>query len=817
MGTVWQDLKYAIRALRKNLLFTLAAIFTLALGIAANTAIFSMINAVLLNPLPIKALKDPERLVMIWERNPALSALFAERIPPCLKNYRIWKKENRSLEGIALYREESLNITVQGDDGGRRPEQVLTARSSVDFFPLLGVRPRLGRNFTTDEMQPGKERVAIISDDLYRSRFQSDPRILGKPLRFDGFDYEIVGVLPPDFALPAMGEGFDRKKPKVWVPLPVDLAKQDERSYFAYGRLKRGVNLEQARAEMKVIGKRLETADPDLNTGFSINVFSVKEEDVSPSIRRSLFMLQVAVAFVLLIACANVANLLLARAVGREKEIAIRVALGAGRLRIVRQVMSESLLLSGIGGAAGLLLSFWALQILPRLGPEDLHGFHELRIDPLVLSFTMLVTMLAGLLFGLAPAFHALGLSINQALNRGARSVGGTSNRVRGALVIFEIALSLILLIGAGLTIRSLAHLMATDLGFHPEHLLTLRIALPALKYSTPEQRAAFGDRLLDAVRQQPGVRSAGLTNGVPMQSINEGSYEIEGAAAKPGHLLVADYARVSDAYFETLGVKLVRGRTFDRTEVRSKQPAVAVVNETFVRQNWPGTNAIGKVILFGGEQGGTARFSVIGIVGDEHQFGPEEASHPEIYLPGHHLKDMILLVRTAGEPLSLASNVERQVWNVDKDQPVSDVKSMEGVLREWVAPRRFSMTVLLNFAGAALLLAAVGLYSVLAYSVTLRTKEIGIRVALGADPRSVAVFVMRQALQWTVTGVAIGIAGALMLTRFMQSLLFGINAADPSTFVSVALLLIVVAAVASYLPARRASHINPLEALRVE
>jgi putative ABC transport system permease protein len=819
MDAIRQDLKYAVRTLRKSPGFTAAAILALALGIGANTAIFSVIHAVLLNSRPLGALREPDRLVMIWEKNPALPGFIAARVTVCLKNYLAWKQQARSFEAVALYGTTNFTLTARADGGNLKPELVSGARASADLFPLLGIQPRLGRNFTAGEMQPGKGGVAIIGDELYRARFGGDPRIVGKRVLANGLDYEIVGVLPPGFLLPAMREGLDQTKSKMWVPLSVGAGGRDQslRDYYVFGRLRRGVALQQARAEMNVVAERLLQADPKLNTGFGANVFPLAAEDVSPALRRSLLVLQVAVGFVLLIACANVANLLLTRAVGREREVAIRVALGAGRLRMLRQTLTESLLLSGLGGAAGLLLAFWGLRLFSGVAPADTHGFHELRLDPLVLGFTVLAAVLAGLLFGLAPALHAVRQSVNEALGRGVRSGGGASNRLRGALVVIEVALSLVLLIGAGLMIRGLGSLLSVDLGFRPDHLLKMRIALPESKYSK-ERTAVFGDRLLEGVRALAGVESASLAQGVPMQSVAIGPYGLEGALDKPGQEPLVMISAVREGYFETLGIKLLRGRDFTRQDATSKRlPAPLVVNEMFARQSWPNQEAIGKVVLLPDGKGGHSRCSVIGVVASTRQMGPDSDRRAEIYLPDSEFRTPMLLVRTAGAPLAMLPAIEKQVWEIDKDQPVHDAGTMESVLRDWTMQQRITAAVLAAFAGVALVLAGVGLYSVLAYSVSLRTREIGVRVALGASPRSVARLVVGQGLVLTLIGVAVGLAGAFALTRLMASLVFGVSATDPFTFAAVALLLVAVAVAASYLPARRAARIDPMEALRAE
>ncbi|HWF45453.1 MAG TPA: ABC transporter permease [Bryobacteraceae bacterium] len=813
------DLVFALRQLRKNTGFTCAAVFALALGIGANTAIFSTINAVLLNSRPFQSMVQPSRIMSIYERNPALLAFIAERLPVRLKNYFEWKKQSHSFSGMAAYQSEAFDLTSNGQGGDREPEHIQGAAATADFFPLLGIRPRIGRNFTATEEETGNSHIAILSDDLWRSRFQSDPHILGKTIRATSLDYQIVGVLPASFELPSGSQGLDQNKPKMWVPLHINPGPDEESrmALMVFGRLKPGVTIAQARTEMNVIGDRLRNAFPDRNTGFGINVFPTMGEDIDPDIRRSLYVLQCAVCFVLLIACANVANLLLTKAVAREREMALRVALGAGRWRIVRQNLCESLVLSVLGGAVGLLLAFGALRLVSYLAPADQHGFHELRMDPLVLAFTLGTALLAGILFGLAPSFHALGQSVNQALNRGARSVGGASHRFRSALVIVEIALSLILLAGAGLMLRSLASIMSLDLGFRPDHLLTMGISLPDSRYKNPKQVEAFNDRLLDRVQHLPGVLSASLSTALPMRSISESSYQLPGKSVDPQRPTVTDWSRVTQGYVRTIGLRLLRGRDLTRDDVFADEPNVALVNNAFARANWPNQDPLGKVFVFGGEHGHQVNFTVVGVVSDAHQFGPDSAPHTEIYLPSNQMHGMWLAVRTASDPLALANAVKRQVWAIDKDEPVSEVDSMDGIFREWIAPRRFNMTVLVNFAAISLLLAAVGLYSVLAYSVSLRTREIGIRVALGAEPKNVAGFIMRQGAVLTLIGIVAGLAGAFALTRFMQSILFGVSPFDPTTFGCGCVLLLGIALAASYFPARRAARVDPIEALRAE
>jgi putative ABC transport system permease protein len=518
-------------------------------------------------------------------------------MPPRLRNFRAWKQQSHSFEDLAAWRDITLTLTDADDRAGLKPEQVEAGKATSNFFPLLGIHLRLGRTFTSDEMQAGKGQVAILSDELYKSRLNGDVHILGRTLIADGQPYQIVGVLPPAFELPAVWEGFDQKKPKIWVPLNLHPNETEDEFFASYvfGRLKPGVPLAQARAEMNIIGNRLAKAVPDKNTGFGINVSSLSEEDVSPDLRQALVVLLVAVLFVLLIACANVGNLLVTRAIARDKEIAVRSALGASRARIVRQAITESVLLSLLAAAAGLLLSFWGLHVLSALAPEDTHGLHELRIDATVLAFTAGIALFASLLFGLAPASHTLKANVNEVLNRSARSIAGSSNRLRNALAIAEIALSLVLLAGAGLMIRSLATLMGTDLGFQPDHLLIMRITLPDLKYTKPEQVASFNRRLIDAIRDVPGVKAASITAALPMKTVNESSFELPGKTFKPGTLPVADWARTSDGYFETLRMKLLKGRTFTRQEALSRDPDVVVINQAFARTYFPREEPLAK------------------------------------------------------------------------------------------------------------------------------------------------------------------------------------------------------------------------------
>ncbi len=817
METLFQDLRYSLRGFQRQPGFVAAVVFALALGIGANTVIFSVVNAVILNPLSLSRWRHPDRVLMLWEKNSSLSLMFANHMPVRPQNYRAWKEQQHSFSHLAAWRDEMLTLT-DPNDGRHKPEEVEAGLATADLFPLLGIQPRIGRGFTGSDMRHGNDTVAVLSDELYRSRFNSNPHILGATVFASGKPYTIIGVLPPGVALPAIWGGEEQKKPQLWLPLDIHPESHADQasSLFVFGRLKDGVSLDKARAEMRAIEARLAHTELE-EGGFGINVETLSEANTDPSLRRAALMLQIAVAFVLLIACANAGNLLLGRAVGRDKEMAVRTAIGASRWRLFRQTLTESVLLSCGAASLGLLLSFAGVRLLLAMAPPDAFALHELRIDRNVLLFTALLAVVTGVLFGLIPACRSFRENINEILNRSTRGVAGSSNRLRATLVIAEVALSLVLVIGAGLMIRSLAAFMNTDLGFRLDHLLVMRITLPDSTYNTLPKVAAFDNRLLESVRDVSGIRSAAITTALPMKSVSQSSFEIPGRPRDRNKLPVTDWARVSDGYFETLKMRLVEGRTFTRHEAVSADPSVAVVNQAFVNEFFPKEDPLGKQVVFANEHGSNTTYRIVGVVANEHQMGPDNELGAELYLPGQHLDNFLLVARTTGDPLKLANAVKQQVWNIDKDQPVKEVMTEEAALREWSAPRRFNLIVLLVFAGIALALAAMGLYSVLAYTVTLRTREIGVRVAIGAEPKDVARYIMQGGLTLSLAGIGLGVCAALALTRYMSSLIYGVSAFDPLTFISVACLLIAVALIASYMPAIRAAKIDPIEALRIE
>jgi predicted permease len=802
-----QDLRFGARVLAKRPGFTLVAIITLALGIGANTAIFSVVNTVLLQPLPYK---DADRLVMVWEDASQQGFPHNSTTPA---NFIDWREQNRVFEGMAAIGRESFNLTGVGE-----PEKIDGRRVSANLFDLLGVEPHLGRAFLPEEDRPGAGRVVILSYGLWQRRFGSDINIIEKPLTLNGEIFTVVGVMPPRFQFPS-------REVEVWVPIAFDSREAANRGrHFleVIARTKPGITLQEAQAEMDAIAARLQRQYPDTNTSTSSAVISLHEQVVG-DIKPALLVLLGAVGLVLLIACANVANLLLARAAVRQKEIAIRIALGAGRLRLMRQFLAESVLLAVLGGGVGLLLALWGVSLLKAFIPQNISQAQAVTVDAKVLGFTLAVSLLTGLIFGLAPMTQASKFDLNETLKEGGRDSGAGSrgNRIRGLLVITEVAISLILLVGAGLLINSFMRLRHIDPGFRADNLLTMRIVLPQLKYADHRRRSAFYTDLIRRVEALPGVQSAAVTNWIPLvlQGDTVGIC-IEGRP-DPGPAERPDVVTrvVSPHYFATMGIELLQGHEFGEQNRVGSRPVV-VISETMARRLWPGEDPVGKRITPGRPDNPDNWCEIIGVVKDVRQFQLDADPKPQMYFtyeqagffaPNH------LVVRTNVEPQSLAATVRGTVWEIDKDQPVSNISTMEEVLSESVARQRFSTLLLGIFAAVALVLAAVGIYGVMSYSVAQRTREIGIRLALGAQSRDVLKLVIIQGMRLASVGVTVGLIGALALTRLMRSLLFGVSATDPLTFGAIAFVLTGVALLACYVPARRATKVDQMIALRYE
>ncbi|HEV2801961.1 MAG TPA: ABC transporter permease [Pyrinomonadaceae bacterium] len=811
MGDLWQDLRYGVRMMTKTPGFTIVAVIALALGIGANSAIFSVVNTVLLRPLPYQ---DPERLVMVWEDDTKGGY---PRNTPAAANYIDWRDQNTVFEGMAAIADQNFNLTGTGD-----PERIKGRLVSSSLFPLLGVAPQVGRALLPEEDQPGQNRVVVLSHGLWQRRFGGDEKIVGGQLSLNGESYTVVGVMPPHFQFPT-------REDELWAPIgftPQEAANRGRHYLQVFARLKSGVSLEQAQAEISTIAVRLQQQYPQQNSDIGALVTPLHEQVVG-DIKPALLVLLGAVGFVLLIACANVANLLLARAAVRQKEISIRVALGASRLRLVRQFLTESVLLGIVGGVLGLLLSVWGVSLLKAFIPENISQVEAITIDARVLLFTLLVSLLTGLVFGLAPAMQASRLNLNETLKEGGRdsAAGSHGNRIRALLVVTEVAVSLILLIGAGLLINSFLRLRQVDPGFRPDNLLTMQIVLPTFKYPDHARRTAFYDDLLTRLKNVPGVKMAAVTTNLPLyRQGNSIGISFEGRpdpAPGTGKRPSITTRVVSHDYFQAMGIAMLQGRSFTN-EDKTDAPAVAVINETMARRFWPDEDPTGKRITPALLNSAAADdwITVVGVVRDVRQFELVADPKPQMYLSYIQVGFFApndLVVSTDLEPLSLASAVRQTVWAVDKEQPVSKIRTMEEIVSESVARERFSMMLLGIFAALALVLAAVGIYGVMSYSVAQRTREFGIRMALGARRGDVLRLAVGHGLKLVLVGIAIGLGAAFLLTRVMSSLLYGVSATDPVTFIAISLVLVGVSLLASFIPALRATRIDPMEALRYE
>ena len=802
MGNLLQDARYGLRMLWKNPAVTFVAVLALALGIGANTAIFSVVNAVLLRPL---SYKQPDRLVIMWEKTPKMDTSVA------YPNFKDWVEHNEAFEQIAASRLHSFNLTGVGE-----PERLQGRMVSHTFFSVLGVEPLKGRMFQPEEDRAGGPDVVVLNHGFWQRRFGGDESIVGQQIALNNRSYTVIGITPPSY----------RYGSEVDVFVPIGLFEQDYQQrgshpgIYVVGRMKEGMTIESARASMDTLMARLEEQYPDTNKDRRIHLESLYENTVG-EVKSSLYVLLGAVAFVLLIACANVANLLLARSASRQKEIAIRTALGAGRMRIVRQLLTESVILALAGGALGLLLAWWGTDLLIASVPDDIPRLNEAGLDSRVLIFTTAVSVLTGLIFGLVPALQASRTDLNESLKEGERGSTGARHRLRGALVVAEVAVALVLLVGAGLMVRSFWRLQSVETGFDPQNVLTMQVSVAAKEGEGPRVQNLV-EEITRRVQSLPGVEAAAMASGMPFTGATETFFKVDGRPMEEG-LMTVQYI-VTPGYFDAMGVKLRKGRLFNDQD-RKDAPLVVVIDESFAAKAFPGEDPIGKRILRGD---GSDLYEIVGVVEHVKHYGleGEVPVDPQSYLAVAQVPDkfihfvvgrMSLVARTKGDPAALTGAIRQQVLAADPNQPVYNARTMEEIVSQSMAQRRFSMMLLSIFAGVALLLAAVGIYGVMSYTVTQRTHEIGIRMALGAQRTDIVRMVVRQGMLLAVVGICLGVIAALLLTRVMSGLLYGVSASDPTTFASIAILLVSFAFLACFVPARRATKVDPMVALRYE
>jgi putative ABC transport system permease protein len=812
MNTILQDIRYGLRSLWKRPGFTAIAVLTLALGIGANSAIFSVVNAIVLRPLPYR---DSQELMAIWGNLHKTGLEEIEVSAPELKDFR---EQSKAFAQVSAYTTQGFNLT-----GLDAPERLSGTLVTANMFTTLGVEPQRGRNFLPHEDQEGSSEVVLLSNGIWHRRFGGDPGIVNKTINLDGRQTTVVGVMPANFHFPD-------KETEIWVPLtiPADLLTENNRgSHFldVIARLRPGVTKAQAQAEMDTVTARLsEEHHSTYPTGFSTTVRSL-HEDLVGNLRRAMLILLGAVGLVLAVACANVAHLRLANAAARYKEVAIRSALGASRRRVVRQFLTESLLLSALGGITALALAIWGTRVLVALIPKDTPRVEEIGLDYRVVLFTLGISVLTGVVFGLAPAFQAARTDLNDVLKEGGR--GGTEAshrlRLRNLLVVSEFALALVLLIGAGLMVKSFLRLQEVKPGFEAGHLLTMRVSLPATKYEKFSQSKAFFDELFQRLKARPEVKSIGAINLLPFGgSGSDRTFNIEDHQIPEGQPHPDEQIRfVSAGYFNTMGVPLLKGRDFTEHDVPDA-PQVCIANQALVRKYWPNEEAIGKRISF--SMRNPKWYQIVGVVGNVKHRGLDIEDKPEFYVPvmqplfaTANIPPLYLVVRTPNEPLAVTSAVRSELAAIDPDQPLSSLMTMEQRISDSVAPRRFNMFLLGLFAALALVLAAVGIYGIMAFSVTQRTHEIGVRMALGASHRDVLQLVLRNGFKLALIGIGVGLIGAFAATRLLSALLFDVSPTDPATFVIDAVVLAVVALLACYIPARRATRVDPLVALRYE
>jgi len=812
MNSLLQDLRYGLRTLLKNPGFTLVAVITLALGIGVNTAIFSVVNGVLLRPLPFN---QPERIVTLWENN-VKDGIERDDVSPA--NFLDWRDRSRSFEEMAFANPWSLDYTGQTE-----PETWRAARVSQGFFRILGAQAMVGRTFLPEEYETGRNQVVVISYGLWQRRFGGESKIVGQKLTLDDQPMTVVGVMPPEFKLLL----FDRDEELWWPQTPDESMRRQRRATYlkVIAQLKPGVTVEQARAEMNSIATNLASELPQTNAGIGVTTVSLNEQ-MTGHVRPALLVLLCAVAAVLLIACANVANLLLARGNEREREFAIRAAIGAGRLRLARQTLTESLLLASLGCLGGVLLAAWSIDLIVALSPGNIPRIEQVRLDRATLLFVASLSFLTALIFGLAPALQFSKPNLSNCLKESSQTATGSSmrRRLRGSLVVSEIALALVLLVGAGLLVRSFFTLLKADPGFAADKLVALQTFIRD-RYGKPDERAAYVQQVTGKMKSVPGVQAVGVTTALPFfESSMDSSYPftVEGRPAPPaGQEPTVFWTIANNDYFTAMGLPLLRGRLFSEFD-KSDAPPVILINETMARRHFRDEDPVGRKIVVRGRQRGQAApmpVEIIGVVGDVRHEGLDKEPRAEYFQPYAQAPNgsIIFAVRTKVDPMSLLPSLKARIWEVNATQPIYATSVMADSIDASLKSRRFSLWLLCAFAALALALAIVGIYGVMSYATTQRTHEIGVRMALGAASRDIIRLVLRQGMRLTVIGVGIGLAASFVLTRLMSRLLYGVSATDPFTFVAAPLLLAGIALLACYAPARRATKVDPMIALRRE
>ena len=808
-----QDIRYALRQLRKSPGFTAVAVLTLALGIAANTVIFSVMNATILKSLPFPG---SDRLMLVWEtfgKGPGNENIVSA------PNYWDFAQQNHVFENMAIFDSAGRGYNLSAGGGSHEPEQVSGLRVSASFFTVLGLRPFLGRTFLPEEETRGKDHEVVLSYGLWKRRYGADRALIGKTIKIDGEDFAVVGVMPPEFHWQ-----FWSGQRQLWVPVGYTEGDKgrDGNSFVAFARLRPGVTVEQAQAEMEGIAIRLAQEYPTQNPGMSATVTPMSDFGLE-GLRMAMLALFAAVGFVLLIACVNVANLQIARGATRQKELAIRRALGAGGPRIARQLLTESVLLALVGGVCSLILAMWGMRLLPVILPAQaihlpLRPLDVISLDGRVFGFALLVSCSTGILFGVAPVVSALRGDVTKSLKEGGRGSTASRSRLRHALVASEVALSLVVLCGAGLMIKSMARLLGVDPGFNPKNVLTMQMSLPQEDlYSGPPGIPRFCQDLDQRVSTIPGVVSVGAVGHLPLEGDAGRGFLVEGrAAADPAKMPNANYTVACPNYFQTMGVPVLKGRDFNHQDTVNA-PAVILINEAMALRWWPGEDPVGRAIRLGGPDG--PRLTVAGIFGDVHHWGLDEPIHPQFFRPYTQAAwpVMNIVIRTTARPASFTAVVRKALAEVLPDRPVSEVETMDDIVQDSVGPRRFPTILLGTFALLALILAAVGIIGVVSYSVAQRTHEIGVRIALGARPLDVLKLIVSGSMKWVLAGIGFGIVGSLGLMRLLGILLYEVKPTNPAVLGTVATLLAGVALLASYVPARRAAKVDPMVALRYE